>query len=78
MEAQKSVPLNKLKLGATGKVKQLLPDARSRGRLADLGIVCGTEIRALYKSPSGDPSAYLVRGAVIALRADTAEKILML
>ncbi|MFY9541538.1 MAG: FeoA family protein, partial [Dethiobacteria bacterium] len=32
---------------------------------------------ALLKSPAGDPTAYLIRGAVIALRAQDASQILI-
>ncbi len=71
------LPLDKLPMGKTGRVEVLLPEANARRRLMDLGIVDGTEIRPLYKSASGDPAAYLIRGAVIALRADTAGKIWM-
>lgn len=74
---QTGLPLNKLPLGKTGRVVSLLTDAQARRRLIDLGIVNGTQILPLYKSPSGNPRAYLVRGAVIALRADTAGKIMM-
>ena len=78
METQQSrVPLHMLPLGSVGHVAALLPDAQARRRLIDLGIVDGTEICPLYRSPSGNPKAYLVRGAVIALRTDTAEKILI-
>ncbi|NMA34490.1 MAG: ferrous iron transport protein A, partial [Clostridiaceae bacterium] len=31
----------------------------------------------LIKSPSGDPTAYEIRGAVIALRSEEASKILV-
>jgi len=48
-----------------------------RQRLFNLGIVEGTEIEALYKSPSGNPVAYLIRGTVLALRNETAEKIII-
>lgn len=46
-------------------------------RLSDLGIIAGTEIESLYKSPFGNPAAYLIRGTVFALRNETAEKIIM-
>ena len=46
-------------------------------RLLDIGIIEGTEIEKLYKSPFGNPAAYLVRGTVFALRTDTAEKIIV-
>ena len=45
-----------------------------RRRLQDIGLVEGTMVKCLRKSPSGDPVAYLIRGAVIALRsADSSE-----
>lgn len=44
-------------------------------RMLDLGIVRGTRVKALQKSPCGDPVAYTVRGAVLAIRGADAEKI---
>jgi DtxR family Mn-dependent transcriptional regulator len=43
-----------------------------RRRLLDLGIVRGTEIEAAFGSAAGDPVAYQVRGALIALRREQA------
>ena len=37
-------------------------------RLADLGLTVGSAVTCTMRSPLGDPSAYLIRGAVIALR----------
>ncbi len=48
---------------------------RQRRRLMDLGIVRGNRIRPLYKAPSGDPVAYDVLGANIALREEQAKFI---
>jgi len=48
-----------------------------RRRMLDLGLICGTNVEALQKSPSGDPIAYAIRGAVIALRSEEASKILV-
>lgn len=45
---------------------------QQRRRLLDLGIVPGSEITAIMKSPSGDPTAYLVREATVALRKEHA------
>ena len=45
--------------------------------MLDLGLVKGTTVEAVQKSPSGDPIAYFIRGAVIALRDQDAEKILI-
>jgi Fe2+ transport system protein FeoA len=41
----------------------------------DLGVLPGTVIRAEMRSPNGDPTAYRVRDALIALRAEQAELI---
>ena len=41
----------------------------------DLGILPGTLIRAEVTSPIGDPTAYRIRDALIALLAEQAEVI---
>ncbi len=46
-----------------------------RRRLLDLGVVPGTTIRAEFSSAGGDPTAYRIRGALIALRRQQAEWI---
>ena len=46
-----------------------------RRRMLDLGIVPGTAVVAEMKSPAGDPTAYRIRGALIALRRTQAEMI---
>lgn len=46
-----------------------------RRRLLDLGVVPGTEIVAELESAGGDPMAYRIRGALIALRAAQASRI---
>jgi DtxR family Mn-dependent transcriptional regulator len=48
---------------------------RERRRLMDLGILPGTEVQAAFVSPSGDPTAYRVRGALLALRREQADLI---
>ena len=45
------------------------------GRLYDLGIIEGTKIVCLLKSPFGDPVAYAIRGAVFAFRNSDAQNI---
>ncbi|NLF34713.1 MAG: ferrous iron transport protein A [Clostridiales bacterium] len=46
-------------------------------RLLDIGLIQGTRVTCVGKSPFGDPAAYLIRGAVIALRAADARCIRM-
>jgi DtxR family Mn-dependent transcriptional regulator len=48
-----------------------------RRRLLDLGIVPGTRITAEMSSSLGDPIAFVVRGALIALRRDQARWVLI-
>ena len=44
-------------------------------RLTDIGFTKGTKVEAIQKSPLGDPTAYLVRGSVFALRRETSRII---
>jgi ferrous iron transport protein A len=71
------ISLNKLPIGRKANVSGLTSDGATRRRMLDLGVIDGTEIVPLYKSPSGNPVAYLIRGAVIALRSDVSEKIMV-
>jgi Fe2+ transport system protein FeoA len=41
----------------------------------DLGLVPGTVVEAELRSPAGDPTAYRIRGAMIALRRSQAELV---
>jgi ferrous iron transport protein A len=69
--------LNKVPLGKTAKVRELLSSGSMRRRLLDLGLIEGTSVKCLQKSPSGDPIAYMIRGAVIALRDEDSLKIIV-
>jgi len=69
------IPLSLLPLGMKAKVKDLVSTGIIRRRMLDLGLILDTEVEALLKSPSGDPTAYNIRGAVIALRSEEAGKI---
>lgn len=71
------ITLDKLPLGSFGKVKKLIAEGISRRRMLDLGLVYDTTVESLRKSPAGDPTAYEIRGAVIALRSEEASKILV-
>ncbi|MFP5355243.1 MAG: FeoA domain-containing protein [Gemmatimonadota bacterium] len=66
-----------LPMGAIGRVVRISSNCRGaqRRRLLDLGVVPGTEIEAELRSASGDPTAYRIRGALIALRRHQAEWI---
>ncbi len=69
--------LSHLKLGKTAQVVGISQACRGveRRRFMDLGIVPGTIIKAEMVSPSGDPTAYRIRGALIGLRKEQADLI---
>jgi len=71
--------LSDLQVGERGAVVGIAPGCRQmeRRRLQDLGVVPGTLIQAEFASPSSDPMAYRIRGALIALRREQAAHILI-
>lgn len=69
------IPLNQLPVGCLGRVKKLTSEGISRRRMLDLGLIHDTTVKSLRQSPSGDPVAYEIRGAVIALRSEESSKI---
>ena len=69
--------LNTIPEGGKVRVSRLLSSGSMRRRLLDIGLIEGTDVECLQRSPAGDPVAYLIRGAVIALRAEDASQILV-
>ena len=69
--------LSALALGESAEVVALAASCRGaqRRRLLDLGLVPGTRVTSELRGPSGDPTAYRIRGALIALRRDQASHI---
>ncbi len=57
-----------LKKGQTATVSGLSAEGPMRRRLQDIGLILGTQVECVSVSPLGDPAAYLIRGAVVALR----------
>ena len=60
--------LDQLHPGEYARIERVDHHSSMRRRLQELGFVPGTRVECVGQSPMGDPSAYLVRGAVIALR----------
>lgn len=69
--------LNKLPLNSCGEIMSIGFKGNLRRRFLDLGFTVGGKVCSAFKSPSGDPIAYIVRGTVIALRNEDAEKIIV-
>lgn len=63
--------------GTSATVSRLTGEGGMRRRLQDIGLIEGTPVLCLQRSPSGDPIAYLIRGAVIALREEDSSKIIV-
>ena len=69
--------LSDMKIGETAVVERLLIHGSMRRRLLDLGLCEGSVVKCVGKSPLGDPSAYLICGAVIAIRAADARCVII-
>ena len=68
--------LSALARGERAIVQALTVQGPMRRHLQDLGLVAGTQVECLGAGPLGSPCAYLVRGAVIALRRQDADGVL--
>ena len=66
-----------LQVGERARVASLLSRGSMRRRLQDIGLIEGTEVECVQKSPAGDPVAYRIRGALIALRSEDSSNILV-
>lgn len=71
------IPLDQVHIGQTCVIQELKATGTQRRRMLDLGFIKDTEVKAIRRSPLGDPTAYLVRETVIALRKEEASKILV-
>lgn len=67
--------LDKISTGEYAIIVAVDTELSLKQRLYDIGIVPNTKVKVIHQSPSGNPRAYLVRGAVIALRNCDAQKI---
>lgn len=67
--------LNDMEPGQTAQIQALTSIGAARRRLLDLGFVEGASVRCTGKSPSGDPAAFLICGAVIAVRGEDGKQI---
>ena len=63
--------------GREARVIRLLTAGAMRRRLLDLGLTPGETVRCLFAARTGDPTAYWIRGAVIALRKEDAQTVLV-
>ncbi|HUU33375.1 MAG TPA: FeoA family protein, partial [Vicinamibacterales bacterium] len=76
-EVTSMMRLSALAPGEAADVVALAASCRGaqRRRMLDLGLVPGTRVVSELRGPSGDPTAYRIRGALIALRRDQASHV---
>lgn len=69
--------LNELKIGDEAIIDSVKADKNIKKRFLDIGLVKGTKIKVVLISPGKDMVAYLIKGAVIAIRKDDTRDILV-
>lgn len=67
--------LGDLEVGQICVVKQIATTGSIRRRFRDIGLIENTAVECVGISPAGDPKAFLIRGAVIAIRSDDCREI---
>ena len=67
--------LNELKINEEAKILEINCKENIKRRLLDLGMIKGTKIKEILKSPTGDPKAFNIRGTLIALREEDLKQI---
>lgn len=69
--------LNNINPGEHAVIQSLNSTGSMRRRLLDIGLIENTDVECVGRSPSGDPSAFLIRGAVIAIRSEDCNDIII-
>ena len=66
-----------LKIGECATVCDLLSNGDMRRRLLDIGLIPGSQVTCVGRSACGDPAAYAICGAIIAIRDKDSAEILI-
>lgn len=69
--------LGQLLPGQQAVVKEIKGAGSMTRRLMDIGLVKGTLVECVGESPLGDPKAYFIRGAVVGLRGEDSQKVII-
>jgi len=67
--------LSELEPGEKGTIVKVQGSGALRRRLLDMGLIRGTEIEMVRKSPLGDPLEFLVKGYNLSLRKKECENV---
>ena len=68
-------PMTQMERNAKAWVERLNCSGSMRRRLQDIGLIEGTRVECLFRRVKGGPTAYLIRGAVVALRPSDSDQI---
>ena len=69
--------LSEINIGDKVIIKRINSKENIKRRLLDIGLIEGTQVECVLKSIFKDPLAYLIRGAVIAIRKEDSKDILV-
>ncbi|MDD4112901.1 MAG: FeoA family protein [Herbinix sp.] len=64
--------LHNATIGSVVKVENLTSTGYLRERMLALGLTKGARVEVIRRGPSGDPTVFNIRGAMIALRNEEA------
>ena len=67
--------LSELEPGEKGTIVKVQGSGALRRRLLDMGLIRGTKIEMVRKSPLGDPLEFLVKGYNLSLRKAECENV---
>ncbi|MDI9508748.1 MAG: ferrous iron transport protein A [Clostridiales bacterium] len=67
--------LHNANVGSVVTVKDLTSTGLLRERMLALGLTKGAQVEVVRRGPSGDPTVFNIRGAMIALRNEEASMI---
>ena len=67
---KKCQSLNDVSPGESAVIKEICSVGSIRRRLLDIGLIENTRVSCVGQSPLGDPVAFMIRGAIIAIRRD--------
>lgn len=69
--------LSELNIGDEAIINKILTKGSMRRRFLDIGLIENTKVQCVGISPAGNPKAFLIRGAVIAIRNEDSADILI-
>lgn len=70
-----SIPLPRAVPGTEYTIDHIKNCDLCKNNLQGYGIIPGTKIKLLFKSPANDPYAYEIMGAVLAIRREDSKNI---